>query len=125
LANHLNEYLKPHESITGDHIRLSSAATALHDVLAWGLADAGDGMLLSRPVYGRFKIDLGDKSQIKAVFADTDPKTCLEANEVDKYEEALVRAEAEGTRIRAVLIVNPHNPLGQFDIGPSYLCASP
>ena len=37
--------------------------------------------------------------------------TTLEA--VAKYERALQKAEAEGIRIRAILLANPHNPLGR------------
>jgi len=32
---------------------------------------------------------------------------------VDKYEAALLKAEAQGTRVRALLVCNPHNPLGR------------
>lgn len=32
---------------------------------------------------------------------------------VDKYEEALIAAERNGIRIRAILLCHPHNPLGQ------------
>lgn len=32
---------------------------------------------------------------------------------VDKYEEALIAAKRDGTRIRAILLCHPHNPLGQ------------
>lgn len=32
---------------------------------------------------------------------------------VEKYEKALIAAEREGTRIRAILLCHPHNPLGQ------------
>lgn len=32
---------------------------------------------------------------------------------VSKYEEALVAAESSGTRVRALLLCHPHNPLGQ------------
>ena len=47
---------------------------------------------------------------------------------VVKYEEALQKAEAEGTHIRAILLANPHNPLGRpYDeealIGYMKLCA--
>lgn len=35
------------------------------------------------------------------------------ASGVDKYEEALIAAERDGTRIRAILLCHPHNPLGQ------------
>ncbi|CAM1506360.1 Fc.00g060010.m01.CDS01 [Cosmosporella sp. VM-42] len=113
LATHLNEYLNPHEPITADMIQCVGAATAMHDILAWGVADPGDGFLTSRPVYGRFELDFGNKSQVKVIYADTDAEGCLDADVVQKFEKALVRSNAAGVRIRAVFIVNPNNPLGK------------
>jgi 1-aminocyclopropane-1-carboxylate synthase len=95
-------------------LHIGAAATSLHDLLAWALADAGDGFLMGAPVYGRFEIDFTQKSQVKPVYVHLDPETCLAAQHVDKFEEALAKAESEGTKIRAVVIVNPNNPLGIF-----------
>lgn len=114
LANHLNEYMRPYESITADSIRVTSAATAMHDILAWGLADPGDAFLVSRPIYGRFEIDFGNKSQVKLVYADTNAETCFNVDVVEQFEKALVRSDYAAVKIRALLIVNPHNPLGTY-----------
>ena len=112
LAVHLNEYLKPHKPITAEHIQVTGSATPLHEILAWGLAAPGDGILTSRPVYGRFELDFGNRAEVKIVYADTHAENCFDEDVVDKFEEALARSEAEGVTIRAILIVNPHNPLG-------------
>jgi bifunctional pyridoxal-dependent enzyme with beta-cystathionase and maltose regulon repressor activities len=32
---------------------------------------------------------------------------------IEKYEAALHKAERQGTRVRALLLCNPHNPLGK------------
>lgn len=114
LATHLNEYLKSYESITCEEIKVTVAATAIHDILAWAVANPGDAILTSRPVYGRFEMDFWNKSQVKVAYADTNETNCLEETVVDKFEEALVQSDAQGARIRAVLIVNPNNPLGLF-----------
>ncbi|GJN69272.1 hypothetical protein PLICBS_003320 [Purpureocillium lilacinum] len=113
LAVHLNQYLKPHKPITAEHIQVTGSATPLHEILAWGLADPGDGILTSRPVYGRFELDFGNRAEVKIVYADTHAENCFDEDVVDKFEEALARSEAEGVTIRAILIVNPHNPLGK------------
>ncbi|KJZ74806.1 hypothetical protein HIM_05715 [Hirsutella minnesotensis 3608] len=113
LAVHLNEYLQPHEPISANHITVTGSATPMHEILAWGLADPGDGILTSRPVYGRFELDFGNRAEVNVVYADTDAETCFDLDVVDKFEEAFTRSEAEGVKIRAMLIVNPHNPLGK------------
>lgn len=93
-------------------IQCVGAATAMHDILAWGVADPGDGVLTSRPVYGRFELDFGNKSQAKVVYADTDAEDCFDETVMDRFEEALERSNAEGVKVKMVLIVNPNNPLG-------------
>lgn len=54
------------------------------------------------------------RSRVKVqevAFGSTDPFS-LEA--LEHYEEAYRTAQAEGKVIRAVLLCNPHNPLGLF-----------
>ncbi|CAF3506030.1 unnamed protein product [Fusarium graminearum] len=113
LAAHLNEYLTPSSPITPDMIRCVGAATAMHDILAWGVADPGDGVLTSRPVYGRFELDFGNKSQAKVVYSDNKTEEAFQDGIIDHFEEALLRSSEAGIHVKMVLIVNPHNPLGR------------
>ncbi|KAH8894096.1 PLP-dependent transferase [Thozetella sp. PMI_491] len=113
LAVHLNEYFQPHEALTGAEIQITGAATAMHDVLAWSIGEPGDAILLGRPVYGRFELDYGNKSGLQIVYAETGADESFTPSVVDKFEEAFVSANAAGTNIRAVKIVNPNNPLGR------------
>lgn len=112
LATHLNDYFNPYHPVKSEHISVAASTTALHDILAFSLAAPGEGILTSRPHYGRFDIDFGDKAGVKLVLADTDHETCFDESVVDAFEDALVKSEKEGVKIRALLIVNPHNPLG-------------
>lgn len=100
--------------ITADNIKVTGSATPMHEILAWGLADPGDGILTSRPVYGRFELDFGNRAEVSVVYADTHAENCFDEDVVDRFEEALLRSEAEGVKIKAILIVNPHNPLGTW-----------
>ncbi|KAJ4266456.1 hypothetical protein NW762_004440 [Fusarium torreyae] len=113
LAVHLNEYLRPHNPITPDMIQCVGAATAMHDILAWGVADPGDGVLTSRPVYGRFELDFGNKSQVRVVYSNNKTEEAFQDEIVDRFEEALVRSRKAGVHVKMLLIVNPHNPLGR------------
>lgn len=78
------------------------------------LAEPGDGILVSRPMYGRFELDYGLEAGVNIVYADTDPEEAFSSAVVDKYEIALKEAERRGQKIRAVLLVNPNNPVGKF-----------
>lgn len=113
LAAHLTEYLHPYLPIQPEHIRSTSSCTALHDMLAWAMADPGDAILLNRPIYGRFELDFTNREQVKILYADTDAETCLKVSAIQTYEEALADAAASGINVRAILIVNPNNPLGK------------
>jgi 1-aminocyclopropane-1-carboxylate synthase len=84
----------------------------MHDMLAWGIANPGDGFLTSRPVYGRLELDFGNKSQVRVVYADTSTEDSFEPEVALSYERALMRSNTMGVRVKAVFIVNPHNPLG-------------
>lgn len=78
------------------------------------MADPGDAILVSRPMYGRFEIDFGIQAGVSIVYADTEPEEAFSPEVVQKFEDALVKSETEGRRIRAVLIVNPNNPVGPY-----------
>ncbi|RBQ69970.1 hypothetical protein FVER14953_04003 [Fusarium verticillioides] len=111
LAAHLNEYLQPYSPVTPHMIRCVGAATAMHDILAWGIADPGDGVLASRPVYGRFELDFGNMSQVRVVYSNNTIEEAFQDDIVEKFEEALLRSRKAGVNVKMVLIVNPHNPL--------------
>ncbi|KAM0087091.1 hypothetical protein ACKRZS_000629 [Fusarium odoratissimum] len=111
LAAHLNEYFQPYSPVTPDMIRCVGAATAMHDILAWGVADPGDGVLTSRPVYGRFELDFGNMSQVRVVYSNNKIEEAFQGDIVEKFEEALLRSRKAGVNVKMVLTVNPHNPL--------------
>ncbi|PIG85776.1 aspartate aminotransferase [Aspergillus arachidicola] len=113
VASHLNNILRPLSPIEPETVIVASGITAIGSMLSFTLAEPTDGILVSRPVYGRFELDYGVEADVQVMYADTGPEEAFTPAVVDKYEAALNRAEDEGTRIRAVLIVNPHNPVGR------------
>ncbi|KAM0562748.1 hypothetical protein ACHAPJ_001588 [Fusarium lateritium] len=94
-------------------IQCVGAATAMHDILAWGVADPGDGVLTCRPVYGRFELDFGNKSQVRVVYSNNKTEEAFQDEIVDRFEEALVRSRKAGVHVKMLLIINPHNPLDE------------
>jgi aspartate/methionine/tyrosine aminotransferase len=81
-------------------------------MLAFALAEAGDSILTTRPVYGRYELDFGIKAGVKVWYADTYGRTCFQPDVIEALETAMIIAVKNGTKIRAMLIVNPNNPLG-------------
>jgi 1-aminocyclopropane-1-carboxylate synthase len=43
LAAHLNEHWKPWKPLSGEYVRITGAATALHEILGFSVADPGQG----------------------------------------------------------------------------------
>ncbi|KAF3483073.1 1-aminocyclopropane-1-carboxylate synthase 11 [Arthroderma uncinatum] len=113
MAGHINKYFDPIVPVKGSDILATNSVPTLSELLAFTLADAGDAILLSRPVYGRFEIDWGNRPGLKTIYADTEAVESFTPAVARKYEEALVAAEARGVKIRVLIIVNPHNPLGR------------
>jgi len=111
-ATHINEYFNPHIPVTGKDMKITAAATALHNILAYSLCASAEGILATKPYYGRFEIDFGNKAGVKLVAAETDHESCFDEDVVESLEKKIEEKETEGVRIKAVLIVNPHNPLG-------------
>ena len=81
-------------------------------MLGFTLAEPGDGILASRPVYGRFELDYGVEAGVQMVYADTNTEEAFTPSVVEKYKTALEDAQGKGIQIRALLLVNPHNPVG-------------
>lgn len=85
-------------------------------MLGYSLAERGDGILVNRPIYGRFELDYGVEAGVEMVYADTGTEEAFSPASVERYELALEAAQKRGMRIRAVLLVNPHNPVGKLCI---------
>ncbi|CAG8028065.1 unnamed protein product [Penicillium salamii] len=112
-AVHLNDILAPRVPIDSEQIVVADSPTSLGNMLGYSLAEHGDGILVNRPIYGRFELDYGVEAGIKMVYANTDVEEAFLPASVGKYELALAAAKERGMRIRAVLLVNPHNPVGE------------
>ncbi|KAG2418071.1 hypothetical protein HFD88_001171 [Aspergillus terreus] len=113
LASHLNHLLRPISPIDPDEIIVASGVTAIGSMLGFSLAEPSDGILVSRPVYGRFELDYGIEAGVQMVYADTDVDEAFSPAVVYKYKLALEDAKARGITVRAVIVVNPHNPVGR------------
>ncbi|PWY94420.1 aspartate aminotransferase [Aspergillus sclerotioniger CBS 115572] len=113
VAAHLDDVLKPIAPIDPEDVIVTSGATAIGSMLGFTLAESGDGILVSRPVYGRFELDYGVEAGVQMVYADTDTEEAFAPSVVEKYEIALKDAQTRSVQIRALLLVNPHNPVGR------------
>ncbi|GJC96123.1 ACC synthase [Colletotrichum higginsianum IMI 349063] len=113
LARFLTERLKPTTGLEPRHISVTNGCSSAIEHLAWALGNPGEGFLLGQPHYGAFFPDVEYRTGCKLVqvpFHEVDP---FGLGAVRKYEDALLAAQARGTRIAALILCHPHNPLGR------------
>ncbi|KAL5356102.1 pyridoxal phosphate-dependent transferase [Aspergillus floccosus] len=114
IAQFLNRHLHPVKPLDAHQVVVTNGVSTAIEQMSWCLADPGEGILLGRPYYGTFIPDISMRPGSKVVpvnFGECDPFS-LEA--VDKYEEALVEfQERTGSKVKAVMLCHPHNPLGR------------
>lgn len=59
---------------------------------------------------------------MKVLFVSLDGVDLFSVAAVARFEKALLAAQGRGTKVKALLICNPHNPLGMY-ISAAALCA--
>jgi 1-aminocyclopropane-1-carboxylate synthase len=114
LANFFNKHFSPIRPVSPSHINASRGVTSSLERLAYELGDPGDKFLLGRPYYGSYESDLHDRAGIEIApvsFGDIDSTS---PNCVSCYESVILAHPRTGAgRITALLLCNPHNPLGR------------
>ncbi|KAI1424379.1 PLP-dependent transferase [Xylaria sp. FL1777] len=115
MANHLNEHFAAARTIDADEITFAAGVTYLNEACALVTCnpEANEAIMLANPVYGAFSIDLClrtgvDLEGVSVGDADQFSLACVAA-----FDAAFEAAKARGRNIRALMICNPHNPLGR------------
>nr|AFK23381.1 1-aminocyclopropane-1-carboxylate synthase [Cordyceps militaris] len=110
LAGFLNAEFVPARPLEPSHLVLTSGASEAISILAHHLCNAGDGVLLAAPYWSGLDLALETRSQARAVPVDIPLQDIFSLQSIQYYEQALA---ASSIPIRAILVTNPHNPLGQ------------
>ncbi|OJJ62949.1 hypothetical protein ASPSYDRAFT_143268 [Aspergillus sydowii CBS 593.65] len=113
IARFITRHFNPVNPVTKSQLLVTSGVGQAIELSGFCLLDKDDGVLLARPHYGQFPIDLGYRVGAKVVgvsFGETDP---FGLETVDIYEKAITDAQRQGIRVKAFLLCNPQNPLGR------------
>ena len=113
LSRFLNKHLKPLKPIESSHVTVTNGCSPALEHLSWAFGNPGDGFLLGQPWYGSFIPDISLRPEVEVVpvpFHDRDP---LSIDAVQKYESAILKAQAKGQRVAGLMLCHPHNPLGR------------
>ncbi|TVY19878.1 putative aminotransferase tcpI [Lachnellula arida] len=113
MAAHINKHFSPFNPITAENVTFTAGVTGLNEMITLSLVDEGEGILLGRPIYGAFRGDMTTRTKSKLVYASFGKTDQFSTEAVKRYEEALLQAQKDGTTIKALVLCNPHNPLGR------------
>ncbi|OTA96534.1 hypothetical protein M434DRAFT_392721 [Hypoxylon sp. CO27-5] len=131
MAKHLNAHFDPVQDIDPEEITFAAGVTALNEACAQITCDPDkqESILLGKPTYGGFARDLCIRTGITLEYVDVGDTDQFSPGCVAAYEAGFEAAKARGITIRALIICNPHNPLGECYpretlVGLMRLCAS-
>ncbi|KAH8427668.1 pyridoxal phosphate-dependent aminotransferase [Aspergillus melleus] len=113
IAQFITRQFNPVNPVTNNQLLVTSGVGQAIELSGFCLLDKDDGVLLARPHYGNFPIDLGYRVGAKIIgvsFGEMDP---FGPETVGIYEKALADAQRRGIRVKAFLLCNPQNPLGR------------
>ncbi|RMZ81566.1 hypothetical protein DV737_g2466, partial [Chaetothyriales sp. CBS 132003] len=115
MATHLNEYFQPVTPLHAEAFTFAAGVTEVNEMVAMLTCDdyCADAVLIGRPNYGSFARDMVARGGIGQVFVDFHDVDQFSPAGVEAYAQAYEKAGNEGHKIRALVICNPNNPLGQ------------
>ncbi|GAA5987389.1 hypothetical protein JCM10908_001935 [Rhodotorula pacifica] len=113
LSRYFNAYFKPFYPILPKHIATSNGLGPMIEKIAAVISDPEDAWLVPAPYYNAFKADLG-ASQVRIASVQIPLEQYGTLAEVELVDAELERRRREGVeqKIKAILVTNPHNPLG-------------
>ncbi|GAA5879679.1 hypothetical protein JCM3774_002406 [Rhodotorula dairenensis] len=114
LSRYFQAYFKPSEPVLPGHIATSNGLSTMIEHVAAVVSDPDDAWLLPAPYYNGFVRDLNGTSQVRVASVDVPLERYGTVAEVELLHAEMERREREGVKqkIAAVLVTNPHNPLG-------------
>ncbi|KYO21810.1 1-aminocyclopropane-1-carboxylate synthase-like protein 1 isoform X1 [Alligator mississippiensis] len=119
VARFLTYYCKAPAPLKAENVIVLNGCGSLFSALATVLCDPGEAVLIATPFYGGVTQSVFLYGNVKLVYAYLDSKITGTNNRpfqltVDKLEKALQDARAEGIAVKALILLNPQNPLGDI-----------
>ncbi|WVQ76353.1 hypothetical protein IAR50_006018 [Cryptococcus sp. DSM 104548] len=113
LSGFLNDYFHPAEEIKPDQLITGVGCSAILDQLFYTLLDEGDAILIAAPYYTGFDRDLISRGKVKLIPVHLPSDKTFTPQGLDLFEAKYEELKREGTRVRAVIVCNPQNPMGR------------
>lgn len=113
MSNFLNSYFRPYRPVLPDHLVIGAGLTPVISQVTRAIADPGDGVLVIAPYYAGFNIYLKTLNGVIPVSVQVPASQSFTLEEVTCLERCLQDSTAKGMTVKAVILCNPHNPLGR------------
>ncbi|XP_067413693.1 1-aminocyclopropane-1-carboxylate synthase-like protein 1 isoform X1 [Emydura macquarii macquarii] len=119
VARFLTYYCKAPAPLKAENVIVLNGCGSLFSALATVLCDPGEAVLIATPFYGGITHSVFLYGNVKLVYAYLDSKITGTSTRpfqltVDKLEKALQDARSEGIGVKALILLNPQNPLGDI-----------
>ncbi|XP_041650789.1 1-aminocyclopropane-1-carboxylate synthase-like protein 1 [Cheilinus undulatus] len=119
VAKFLTHYCCSPKPLKADNVVVMNGCTSLLSCISTVICDPQDAVLISTPFYGAITADLLLYSGVKLFHVPLDCEPDGKDSRpfhltVEKLEAGLKKAKQEGVIIRAILLMNPHNPLAEI-----------
>lgn len=119
VAKFLSEHCHAPRPLRADNVVVINGCSSLFSAIAAVLCDPDDSILIPTPFYGVITEDIDLYSSVKlyCVPLDSEPRQNDDRPfhlTAEKLEHALQKAKKEGVNIKAMILLNPHNPLGEI-----------
>ncbi|KAE8146356.1 pyridoxal phosphate-dependent transferase [Aspergillus avenaceus] len=114
VSHFLNRHFNPFRLVEPSHVLMTNGCSSAIEHLSWTLVNPGEGVLLGTPYYSTFIPDISLRPEAVVIPVKMGSVHPLSPGAVDEYEKAATEFEERtGKRVRAVVLCNPHNPLGR------------
>ncbi|KAM4027120.1 1-aminocyclopropane-1-carboxylate synthase-like protein 1 isoform 2-T5 [Anomaloglossus baeobatrachus] len=117
-ARFLTDYCHSPVPLNPNNIVIMNGCNSILCALSAVICDPGDGLLTPTPYYSRIALYTGVYSGLQPVYVPlnsqvTEDHSLSFSLTIEKLEEGMEKAKQQGIKVKALVLINPQNPLGE------------
>lgn len=110
IANLVNDFFSPYHKIEKEHVVLGAGGCFALDALVEQICNPGEGILIAGPYWPGLDLSIAVRQDAVPLPVHVPLESFFDIASLRHYEAALAAATVP---VKAILICNPHNPLGR------------
>lgn len=119
VAHFLTDYCQSPKPLKADNVVVMNGCTSLFSCIGAVICDPQDAIMVATPFYGAINDDVLLYSGVKVFHVPLDCEGDGKNGRpfhltVKTLEDSMKKAKREGMNIRAIILMNPHNPLAEI-----------